>query len=102
MTSSLLLNNGFFSSLAWHFYPTPLVSSLVTRAAIVGTTDMFLVFYCNDIYKAIKSRGSLRPTIPFLVKYWWGLPVIVLFGVSMVVMDAVISYYSVRGAAGAR
>ena len=72
-----------------------------SRAVIVGTTDIILIFYCNDIYNAFKLSRTNGRFVAFFVKHCWGLPVIVVFGVAMVGMDLGISYWSLRGAAGA-
>ena len=51
---------------------------------------------CRSLFSSV----TIQPHTPFLVKYWWGLPLIVVFGLAMVVADLGISYYALRGWAG--
>ena len=69
-----------------------------SRAVIVGSVDLVLICYCHDIHNTYKSGRSFRQHVPILVKHWRGLPVIVLSAATMITVDLIVSYFSLRGA----
>ena len=69
---------------------------MASRAAIVAVSDMILILYCHDTYKTF-SGSQLRRHVPFLVKHWWALPLVIFIGLTMVICDLVVSHLSLSG-----
>ena len=67
-----------------------------SRGAIVGTTDIVMIFYCTDVYNAFKVSKKNDKFVPFPVKHWYGLPLIVAIGLTAIIGDLTISQMSVR------
>ena len=70
------------------------------RATIMGITDVVVMFYCWDIYQIFKTRRSMKPFTPFLMKHRCGLQLLILIALAMIGLDRYTTYLTVRGAAG--
>ena len=88
--------NGRFSVFDFIFGRT----LLSLRGSIVAFTDVVVVFYCYDVYKAFESSVRHEVFTPFLVKYKFGLPLIIGLGISLISADTIVTQLSLRGLLG--
>ena len=67
------------------------------RAAVLGFTDVVVIFYCMDMCQAFKCSRTNSAFAPFLVRHTFGLPLILFIGITMVFGDLTVSWLSLRG-----
>ena len=57
------------------------------RGTMVATTDVTMAIYCYDVYTAFKASKKMNPFTPFLLRYWFAVPVILFLDFTLVISD---------------